>query len=177
MNPLEVTNRLLCVPNGAISNALSILQSLEEFISVFENDSSYALTSSPDELRPMLSALKAGGLSNECERQYARALKILLRKKTNRENFGVFGMQALRIALQRQSATVKTAAADLCNAVLNSCFDIKNVKYFIDDGGLPVLTALLRFHDYNVQASALGAIQGIFYASDGRVACRGDAEV
>ena len=91
---------------------------------------------------------------------------------------GRMGMQLLVGALQRQAQCQTSAAAELGNVVINTCYNgSANVRLFIDCGGLPPLLHLLRTKDINVVQSVLGALQGICFVPYGRQYVREDAGV
>ena len=91
-----------------------------------------------------------------------QALKILSRKRCNRQQFGQDGIAALLEHLAATSLT-KRAAAEAANVILNVCYEKSNVELVLELGGIQKLVKLLADRDPDVQANAAGAIQSICF--------------
>lgn len=78
--------------------------------------------------------------------------------------------------LRRQARSRSESVSDICNIVLNSCYDTLNAQIFIDEGGMQPLLFLLRNKDSKVLISVLSAIQGICYIPGGRQVLRQENE-
>ena len=126
-------------------------------------------------MRPIFAALKNSNCIKEIELLFASVLKILLRKQVNRDAVGKIGFNAIIQCLSRQSLN-STSAAELGNAVLNACFDSNNVILYLNEGGLTPLLFLLRSSDVLIQASVLGALQGICFTPAGKYSMRSNVE-
>ena len=98
-----------------------------------------------------------------------QALKILSRKRCNRQQFGQDGIAAVLEHLAATSLT-KRAAAEAANVILNVCYEKSNVELVLELGGLQKLVKLLADRDPDVQANAAGAIQSICFQD--RLACK-----
>eukprot|EP00891_Asterochloris_glomerata_P001002 jgi/Astpho2/1002/fgenesh1_pg.00016_%23_162_t len=95
------------------------------------------------------------------------ALKILSRKRCNRQQFGQDGIAAVLEHLAATSLT-KRAAAEAANVILNVCYEKSNVELVLELGGIQKLVKLLADRDPHVQANAAGAIQSICFQDSGR---------
>ena len=173
MENLIAVNRLLSVPNGAITSYSNVVDNARCFISSFEK--SVPDEDTDDDLRPILSTLRNVTVSVEMELALASVLKILFRKKSNRDAIGKFGFASLVQCLTRQSLS-GVAAAELGNTVLNACFDSDNVLLFLAEGGLAPLLRLLRSSDTVIQGSVLGALQGICFTVGGKYSIRSNMD-
>ena len=91
-----------------------------------------------------------------------QALKILSRKRCNRQQFGQDGIAAILEHLAETSLT-KRAAAEAANVILNVCYEKGNVELVLELGGIQKLVKLLADRDPDVQANAAGAIQSICF--------------
>ena len=91
-----------------------------------------------------------------------QALKILSRKRCNRQQFGQDGIAAVLEHLAATSLT-KRAAAEAANVILNVCYEKSNVELVLELGGIQKLVKLLADRDPDVQANAAGAIQSICF--------------
>ena len=91
-----------------------------------------------------------------------QALKILSRKRCNRQQFGQDGIAAVLEHLAAISLT-KRAAAEAANVILNVCYEKSNVELVLELGGIQKLVKLLADRDPDVQANAAGAIQSICF--------------
>lgn len=76
--------------------------------------------------------------------------------------------------MHRQTQKVTAATAEIGNVTVNCCYDGANVTQFLEEGGVAPLIILLRSRDTAVQASILGALQGVCYVSWGRHAIMSD---
>mmetsp|Transcript_19561 Transcript_19561/g.36447 ORF Transcript_19561/g.36447 Transcript_19561/m.36447 type:complete len:325 (+) Transcript_19561:146-1120(+) len=175
MEHLALINRLIGQPNGAERHDRQLLEEARAFHGHFQNPALAAFPSSqPDELRPILSALTAP-MAVDLEVYLCKVVKILLRKESNRKSLGRLGMQLLVGALNRQLHCRTSAAAELGNVVINSCYDGDvNVRTFVDCNGLSALLQLLRTKDMDLLQSVLGALQGICFVPVGRQHVRQD---
>jgi len=122
-----------------------------------------------NEMKPLLNAINDFTINVELRFLFVKVLKILLRKSVNRAALGKNGVSLI----VRSMNTVTTErhnliSAEMCNLVLNAVYDGKNVQHLIDVEGIRSLFRLLEtFHD-TIQASALGAIQGVCFVPLGR---------
>jgi hypothetical protein len=181
MNNLHLINSLLNQPNTFSRNFEQIVFLAEEFLSYYECNSLIVGDKSlPDEIRPILAAISDGSniIPSVAEVLLAAMLKILLRKTVNRLSLGKIGMTAIVRALNRiQADRNNIATAEMCNVVLNTCFDAVNVQLLIDLDGVVPMIRFLRGRDNTITSSALGAIQGICYVPSGRQYIRQDCNV
>ena len=175
MELITSVNRLISQPNGLSRNYDPLLMQIAQFNEYFADP---GVDAGPecDELKPLLTTLDAQ-LPVELELQIARMLKILLRKSINRDNVGKFGVKCIIRALLRQTQKITAATAEIGNVTVNCCYDGANVMQFLEEGGIAPLMHLLRARDTAVQASALGALQGVCYVSWGRHAILADSSV
>jgi hypothetical protein len=181
MNNLHLINNLLNQPNTFSRNFEQIVFLAEEFLSYYECNSSIVGDQSlPDEIRPLLAAISDGSniIPSVAEVLLAAMLKILLRKTANRLSLGKIGMTAIVRALNRiQADRNNIATAEMCNVVLNTCYDAVNVQLLLDLDGVVPMIRFLRGRDNTITSSALGAIQGICYVPSGRQYIRQDCNV
>ena len=176
MESFIALNKLISTPNGIISSRVQIIENATEFIKYYEkSDSVVGEKHVAEEMRPIFSSLKSTNISIELELLFATILKILFRKQVNRDTIGKFGFSTLASCLARQSIN-SPAAAELGNTVLNACFDSNNVLLYLGEGGLAPLLRLLRASDTAVQASVLGALQGICFTAGGKYSIRSNLE-
>ena len=178
MDCLLLVNRLLSQPDAAVRNKDAILNEMLKFTEAFADPRQNFGTSSgnADELRPLLLLIRES-ISTDLEILAVRMIKILLRKPENRTRMGKYGVTCIVRALTRQLSEITSSAAEIGNVVLNTCYNGDNVQFFLDECGLPPLLHLLFSEDMNVIASALGALQGICFVSNGRSAVRRQANV
>jgi hypothetical protein len=170
-------NSLLSTPNGLANSKVEILKASIEFVTAFEHPSTPVGEKGVlDEMRPILSSLRDSTCPAELELRFASIMKILLRKAVNRDNIGKFGMSSIVQCIGRQQLIGSLAAAELGNVVLNACFDSQNVMLYLGENGLPPLLNLLRCPDSAVQASVLGALQGICFTPAGKYSLRSKDE-
>ena len=167
MEYLVTINKLLSQPMALSRNTDSLLQLLKLCTDYFEDPLSIlGSEGEQDELRPLLSNVLRGkeGSSNSdfaklnndlaCEFEIlgARLLKILLRKPANRSSLGKFGMTSIITSLKSQVVARNRAANEICNVLLNSCYDGANVPMFIDEGGVaPLIDLLCSTNDSKLQ--------------------------
>jgi len=178
MNCLLLINRLLSQPDAAIRNKDAIVDEMRKFTEAFADprQSMDNGNNNIDELRPLLQLIR-DSISTDLEILTARVIKILLRKPENRARMGKQGVLCIVRALTRQLTEITSSAAEIGNVVLNTCYNGDNVQFFLDECGLPPLIHLLLSQDMNVIASALGALQGICFVTNGRYAIRKQANV
>lgn len=174
MEHLRSINNLLNQPNTFSRNLDSILILGNQIIKDHEDTNVlFGESNVTDELRPILAAISGTEANNvvpfEADLVLIRILKVLLRKPANRLSLGRNELTTLVRALTRLQVERRNAAvAELCNVVLNSCYDGANVQSFIELDGLKPLIALLRSRDVIVQASTLGVLQGLSFVPSGR---------
>ena len=185
MEFLKHLNKLLLQPNSIIRNYEVLLKLMKEFTESFEDPNSlFGDTDVVDDLRPILSNLLrkndngASTIPIELELLGARIIKILLRKPINRTNLGMYGISTIVQALKRQVDDRTIASVEICNIILNCCYEGSNVNLCIDEGGLEPLILLLKStRDMRLQSSALGALQGICFVPLGRQTVRFNTEI
>lgn len=181
MDLLATLNCLLNQPNTFERNVERILSVAQDFVSLYENkDSIVGDVYSTDDIRPLLAAVGDPSARIPCEAEVVLAtiLKVLLRKATNRLALGKYGMNAIIKSLNRiQSARNIPAAAEMCNVILNTCYDGVNVQLLIELDGVNPLLRLLRSRETAVLCSTLGALQGLCYVPLGRQNLRQNAKV
>lgn len=181
MDALSQINGLLNQPNTFQRNLDQLLTLSQKFISYHEGrESIVGDISLSDELRPVLATIgdQSVAIPAEMDLILATVLKILLRKSTNRLSLGKTGMTAIvrslnRIHLERNGI----AAAEMCNVILNTCYDGVNVQLLIELDGVALLFKLLKTRDIEILRSALGAIQGLCYEPRGRQSVRQEVKV
>jgi len=151
---------------------------LLEFIQSYEGrDNVFGDENKSDELRPLLATVSSPSASIPVETDIllARMMKILLRKSANRLALGKNGIQSIIRSLSRIQAEKNIIAlAEMCNVVLNTCYDSVNVLFLIELGGVTPLLSFLKTSDVPVLSSALGALQGLCYVPSGRQCIRTD---
>jgi len=185
MEFLKQLNKLLQQPNSIVRNYENLLALTKEFTESFEDPTLlFGDIDVVDDLRPIISNLLrkndngASTIPIELELLGARIIKILLRKPINRSNFGKYGVSATVHALKRQVDDRTIASVEICNIILNCCYEGSNVNLYIDEGGLEPLVLLLKStRDMRLQSSALGALQGICFVPLGRQTVRFDTEI
>lgn len=179
MESLLEINQLLNQPNTFERNSQQLVALSNRFLSHHESKEPSDETNSADELRPLLATV--GGTSvipSEMEITMATILKVLLRKGINRLGLGRNGMLSIIKSINRIQAQKNIpAAAEMCNVILNTCYDGANVRLLIELDGTPPLFRFLKSRDNTVLCGALGAIQGICYVPHGRQCLRQDAKV
>lgn len=189
MDNLKKINKLLSQPNAIVRHADSLVQLLHEF-TVFYDDpvSVIGKEDESDDYRLIVFNLLRSyndksntittNLPYDLELLGARMIKILLRKPVNRASLGRVGMIAILNSLKCQVNMRNLAAAEICNAILNSCYDILNVNILLDEGAIPSLLGILNTtKDAKLQSSILGVLQGVFYTSKGRNIVRSNTDV
>jgi hypothetical protein len=183
MEVITLINRLISQPDGLSRNRDALKTHLEGFCEACADPSSTAssdMMEVADELKPLLGTLGGAGggggsgaaatadIPVELEILVARTLRILLRKASNRDGLGKFGIKCIVRTVIRQTQRLTAAAAEVGNVVLNACYNGANVAAYVEEGGVPPLLRLLRSRDLAVQASVLGALQSVCYVSYGR---------
>lgn len=169
---IAAVNKLLSQPNALVRNFDALVESISTFLSQYDDIAcNFGNHSSADDIKPLLTSLREN-MPAKLEILVARMIKMLLRKQINRNSINKQGILAVVCALQRQVANRTIAAAEIANVVLNTCYDGANVVSFLEEGGMPLLLRLLETRDENVQASVLGAIQGVCFVPLGRQAVR-----
>eukprot|EP01041_Mallomonas_annulata_P004668 gene4668-9258_t len=176
MENLASMNRLLSQPDPASRHKTALMNAMQQFTDQYANPNvNMGSTREADDMRPLLAVLR-GPLPGDFEVLIAKVIKILLRKPINRTLMGKHGVLCIVKALMRQTEHRSIAATEIGNVVLNTCYNGDNVQLFIDEGGFPHLLKLLLSRDTSLQASVLGAIQGICFVPIGRQAIRQDSE-
>ena len=102
-------------------------------------------------------------------------LKILMRKQSNRQALGKSGVYAIGLLASRAQST--TIAREGANAVLNMCYEPKNIGMLVQEIGVKFLVKFLASRDIGLQASSAGALQSICYQYIGRAASRDHAVI
>ena len=178
---LTSINLLLNQPNTFQRNFNSIIELSTNFIELYESkDSNYGDKSKADELRPLLATISDTSIivPIEIDIIIARILKVLLRKSVNRIALGKHGISAMIKSIQRiQHGQNTIAAAEMCNVMLNACYDGINVQLLIEQDGVETITKLLKSNDSMLISSVLGVLQGLCYVPFGRQTIRQDAKV
>lgn len=180
MDLLPLINRLVSQPNGLSRNKDDVKSKLIAFSERLSDPSAeLGSEASPDDLRPLLTALGEGGcaLTVDLELSVARTLKILLRKPVNRDSLGKFGVRCIVQALMRQAQRVTAATPEIGNTTLNACYNGANVMLFLEEGCMAPLLQLLKARDTAVQRSTLGALQSLCFVSWGRMALLTEGDV
>eukprot|EP01038_Epipyxis_sp_PR26KG_P004728 gene4728-6633_t len=172
-------NSSLNQPQALTRNKTVIQQLCEQFVRQYEHtDTICGSELQADELRPLLGSLSMDGTSTsvipiELELIMVKTLKILLRKMANRLSLGKAGVTSILQILQRQLTQRNlTSLCEMCNTVLNACYNGVNVQHFIELDAMRLLLACLRSQEYKLQSSALGAIQAFCYVAPGRQSIR-----
>jgi len=181
---LAEVNALLSQPNTFSRNSAHIICLASSFLDSYEHleAASYVDTSHSDELRPLLATMgdPTAIIPLEVDIVMAKMLKVLLRKSSNRASLGKNGMSSIIKSIHRiqtQSADNIFAAAEMCNAILNSCYDGVNVKVLIEQDGVRPILKFLKYDDAAVIAGALGVLQGVCYVPVGRQYLRQNCKV
>jgi len=178
MDSLEGINSLLNQPNTFSRNLEEIIDASQCFMRLYEGkNTAFGDVDKCDELRPMLATLGAPSavIPFEVDILLARMLKILLRKAANRLSLGKTGILSIIRSLTRiQKQKNGLALAEMCNVVLNTCYDSENVKLLIEVDGVAPILSFLNSKEVPVLSSALGALQGLCYVPQGRHSLRFD---
>lgn len=178
METLCQINGLLNQPNTFTRNLPQILYLSHQFIAMIENNDSTLGTT--DDLRPILATVGETTVSipMEADVVIATILKMLLRKSSNRLALGKHGMSAIIRSLNRIQCTKNiSAAAEMCNVILNTCYDNVNVQLLIELDGMVPLLKFLKNKEIAVLCSSLGALQGLCYVPSGRQCLRQNSKV
>ncbi len=171
---MENLNRLLSKPFCS-TNHLTELMSIAE--SLVANVEAFLVISDADEMKPILRCIEEN-IPLQLEIVLSRVLKILMTKAANQVSLEASGMRSLIVVLERHAAIKSNNAVDICNVILNSCYNTSNAQNFVDEGGLtPLVSLLLHVKSSLGQASVLGALQGICYIPGGRYHVRAIPEV
>ena len=166
---LQPQSQPLGQPCIANTTDVKIVDLCKQLCREFENSPETTIGSSDraDQFRPLLSSICEPCLHADTRFLITKVLKILLRKELNRSGLGKAGVTAIVKSLSLCGAT-PALTAEACNLVLNALYDGRNVQYFVEADGVSVLFALLQSPQERVQASALGAIQGVCFVPSGR---------
>lgn len=169
---LSKLNQLLSQPDAINKNHDKLISSCSQFIEKYDSsiEETEESSSRVDELRTILFTMTNDMIPMGLEVLLSRVLKILLRKSCNRLSIGKSGVSSIVYALKRQTSSKPIVASEVCNIVLNTCYEGANIRSFLEEGGLPIVLRLIgtSSRDSRLQASALGALQGICYTSLGR---------
>lgn len=178
---LNDINSFLSQPNAVSRDTHTFLDLAMKFIYAFEEkDRDFGEDSKSDELRPILALVgdSTAKFSVEIELVMAKVLKILLRKKSNRDALQKSGVVSLIRCLNRLSLMKRIEpAAEMCNVILNACYDGANVQYFIESEGIKPLSSFIKSINTQLQSCAVGAIQGLCYVPIGRQSVRNDPNI
>lgn len=181
MDVLSLINGLLNQPNTFQRNLEQLVTLSQKFISYHEGrESIVGDVSLSDELRPVLATIgdQSAIIPIEMDLILATVLKILLRKSANRLSLGKAGMTAIIRSLNRINREKNSLAlAEMCNVILNTCYDGINVQFLIELDGVALLFKMLKTRDNEIIRSALGALQGLCYESRGRQSVWQEAKV
>jgi hypothetical protein len=181
MDSLAQINALLNQPNTFSRNLAQIVQLAHNFTLLYESkESSLAEIDTADDLRPILATVgdPAAVIPVDVDTLIATILKVLLRKPVNRLALGKYGMTAIIRSLNRiQTEKNIPAAAEMCNVVLNTCYDGANVQLLIELDGMTPLLRFLKSREVPVLCSSLGALQGLCYVPRGRQCLRQNLKV
>ena len=181
MESLIQLNSLLNQPNTFVRNISQIILLANQFITNFENKDTIAGDGNiADELRPILATISdpAASIPVEVDIIIASILKILLRKPCNRLSLGKYGMSSIiRSMLRLQTGKNITASAEMCNVVLNTCYDGANVQLLVELNGIVPILKYLKSKETAVLCSSLGALQGLCYVPLGRQTIRQNSKV
>jgi hypothetical protein len=107
--------------------------------------------------------------TDSLQQLFAQVLKVAFRKASNRV-IGREGVAILVSAIQQEGGA--EFAAELCNALLNLCFNTSNVAILVELQSVHVLMSFLRSPHARLRAAALGTLQSICYVAVGRKAVR-----
>lgn len=181
---LTQVNALLNQPNTFSRNSEHIICLVSLFLDSYEHlDAAvYGDNTHTDELRPLLATIgdPTAIIPLEVDIVLAKMMKVILRKGPNRASLGKNGMSSIIKSIHRiqtQSADNIIAAAEMCNAILNACYDEANVKMLIEQDGVRPILRFLKYDDTAVIAGALGVLQGVCYVPVGRQFVRQDRKV
>lgn len=181
MDSLAQINALLNQPNTFSRNLAQISQLAHTFTVLYEaKESSLAEIDTADDLRPILATVgdPAAVIPVDVDTLIATILKVLMRKPVNRLALGKYGMTAIIRSLNRiQTEKNIPAAAEMCNVVLNTCYDGANVQLLIELDGMTPLLRFLKSREVPVLCSSLGALQGLCYVPRGRQCLRQNLKV
>ena len=109
-----------------------------------------------DEIRPLIQAIKQSipsaesNLNVEVENlyQFVKVFKILLRKQVNRVNLNKTGVIVIvQLLKYGNSINHNMLRAELCNIVLNMCYEPANIRFFLDENGLILLLSNISSRD------------------------------
>lgn len=176
MDNLTDLNNLLNQPNTFERNLVQIIQVAQTFAQLYDNkDSVVGDAESIDDMRPILATIgdPSARIPVDIDVIIATILKVLLRKGVNRLALGKYGMTAIIKSVHRiQAAKNIPAAAEMCNVILNTCYDGVNVQLLIELDGVSPLLRFLNSKEIPVLCSSLGALQGLCYVPRGRNSLR-----
>jgi hypothetical protein len=171
MDVLRNYNFLLSQPNSISRNSDKLLENGRIFVSNWEGSEIFGNEKEKDELRPILTFLgteSSISVPFEIELQHAKMLKILLRKPINQQNLEKKGMACILGYLGRLSDRSQPIVIEMCNALINSCFEAVNVQYLVELDGVCLLSRFFRTSDARLLSSLLGAFQAICFVPAGR---------
>jgi hypothetical protein len=181
MEHLWELNSLLNQPNTFERNLGQVVLHAQAFICAYEcKDSIVGDGDKSDDIRPILATVgdPCARIPIEIELTIATILKVLLRKARNRVCLGKYGMDAIIKSLNRiQAAKNVPAAAEMCNVILNTCYEGGNVQLLIELDGVAPLLRFLKSKEVAVLCSSLGALQGLCYVPRGRQSIRQNSKV
>lgn len=181
METIRILVSYLTQPSEIIKqNQTRIIDSCKHLCSEYENNSDATIgdNQSGDPLKPLLTAICESVLPAEVRFLLVKVLKILLRKELNRTSLGKNGIVSIvKCMALANSERHHLLCAEVCNLVLNAIYDGRNVQFFVEAEGIPILFAFLDSREERVQSSALGAIQGVCYVPNGRKQIRSSKKV
>lgn len=181
MNALAQLNSLLNQPDTFIRNAVQLTNVAQVFIAAHEDKGCITgELGSTDEFRPVLAAIgdPSAVIPADLDILMSTILKVLLRKATNRLSLGKYGMTAIIRSLNRiQNLKNIPAAAEMCNVILNTCYEGVNVHLLIELDGVAPLLQFLKCKETAILCSSLGALQGMCYVPRGRQYLRQNPKV
>ena len=159
-------------PSECIRRSESKFNELCELLCIqFDGNSEVSIgeEATSNEMKPLLNAINDLNINVELRFLFVKVLKILLRKGVNRAALGKSGVSLIVRSMNMVTTERHNLiSAEICNLVLNAVYDGKNVQHLIDAEGILSLFKLLGTFHETVQASALGAIQGVCFVPLGR---------
>lgn len=183
---------LLSQPNAFTKNAVQLDSFIQQFISLHDDVETGSITGAQiDDTRQLFAAMLMQPVPSNIEIGLISMVKILLRKSSNRNDLKKAQMSIIIQKLkQLLSDKNLVATAELCNVILNACYDGCNIQLLLECEGLKqllrVLTVcytrvLVRGVDnsahFKLVSSVLGAIQGVCYVPLGRQYIRQEIQI
>ncbi|MEW5317530.1 MAG: hypothetical protein WDW38_008818 [Sanguina aurantia] len=172
---------------GVERNLPTLTLALQLFVEANEDPASstnFAAGPGSDPVEPLLELLQlvtAPGRSNNDEGittlslLVLRTLKVLSRKRQNRERLGGAALPVLlRMVAPSEGVRVASEGA---NVLLNLCYEPAIVEALLRTTGVQQLLSLLSADDDDLQANAAGAIQSVSFIPAGRAAVLGSGGV